>query len=286
MRKVLNNHFTKNWILNNIDLIDRIANKRFPDSPLAIEATNHVIDELENKNWLQGKKCNARLSTYFITVVKNMIENFSRKKFGRPRPPTWIKRKGAFWVDIFKKLCLEKMSVTDVLESTAESKKKMNRYRLAEEAVYEILSKEINCRESVQKRMVESDNDDTKPDSTLNTPDLLFSQKEQLRLTHALLSLITSDKIDLPEYGHIKSRIILLKTKLKLKNEEQLLLKLIYLDGLNPSDASRKMLWTTHKGNSLHRRLLEKISNVIDEVGLKNDLLSSIHMSFVDDYPK
>jgi len=282
----MNKNFTKKWILKNLKIIDQMAEKRFPDSTIADDAYNYVLDELENKTWLEGKKCNGRLSTYFRTVVSNAIEDFSRKKFGRPRPPAWIKNNGALWVEVFKKLCLERMSITDVLESMADPKKEATRYKLAEEAVYKILGNEINCRDSALHRISGVDDIDTEADSIEYKPDQLFSKRDQYRLEKSVLSLVISDDIHFPEYGYIKSRLEILKSKLNIKDEDQVFLKLIYVDGFNRSDASRFMNWTPHKGNSIHRRLIEKISSVIEEIGLKDDLLNTINPSFVDDYPK
>ena len=282
----MNKNFTKKWILNNLKIIDQMAEKRFPDSTIADDAANYVLDELESKNWLKSEKCNAKLSTYFRTVVRNAIENFSRKKFGRPRPPVWIKNKGTFWVEVFKKLCLERMSITDVLESMADPEKELRRYQLAEEAVYEILGSEINCRDSVLHRMSEIDDIDGEADSVEYKPDQLFSKLDQYQLRKSVLSIVVADDINLPEFGHIKKRLDSLKSKLKMREEDQVFLKLIYQDGLSRKEASQIMNWTSDKGNSLHRRLIEKISNLIEETGLKKDLLNTINPSFVDDYPK
>jgi len=97
---------------------------------------------------------------------------------------------------------------------------------------------------------------------------------------------VVADDINLPEFGHIKKRLDSLKSKLKMREEDQVFLKLIYQDGLSRKEASQIMNWTSDKGNSLHRRLIEKISNLIEETGLKKDLLNTINPSFVDDYPK
>jgi len=69
--------------------LDQLAAKRFGAGGLAEEAGNYVIEQLSNDNWasLTSFKGQCKPETYLHTVTNNYLEEFSRKRFGRPRPP-------------------------------------------------------------------------------------------------------------------------------------------------------------------------------------------------------
>jgi len=97
--------------------LDRMALKRFGQQVLADEAVNHVLDKLAADNWsaLSGYQGKAQPTSYLNVIAANLLEEFSRSKFGRPRPPVWLKKNGHLWVSIWRQVCLERQLTGQVL---------------------------------------------------------------------------------------------------------------------------------------------------------------------------
>ena len=91
--------------------LERMAQKRFPGrEPLAEEAFTWALERLAEDSWARLGAFAERRSpwAYLATVFRNLLEDFSRARFGRPRPPAWLKRLGSLWVGVYKRLCLER----------------------------------------------------------------------------------------------------------------------------------------------------------------------------------
>ena len=71
--------------------IDVKASKRFSQKGLAEEAAAYVLDYLSADNWARCRQYSGKASIegYLNRLVSNALEDFSRKRFSRPRPPTW-----------------------------------------------------------------------------------------------------------------------------------------------------------------------------------------------------
>ncbi len=82
--------------------LDAMAAKRFVQPALAEEATTAMIEALSADHWqrLQGFAGKSQASTYAYTVASRVMEDFARKKFGRPRPPLWLQEMGQAWVQL------------------------------------------------------------------------------------------------------------------------------------------------------------------------------------------
>lgn len=93
-----------------IGRMEKRARQRFSDDNIADEALNYALERLSADNWkkLQSFQGRSEPGTFLYTALNNQLEDFSRKKFGYPRPPAWISRLGDFWKIIWKRLCLER----------------------------------------------------------------------------------------------------------------------------------------------------------------------------------
>ena len=65
---------------------------------------------MSNQQWqkLSGFNGNSQPSTFALTVASRLYEDFSRKRFGRPRPPSWLQALGQGWVKLWRMMCLER----------------------------------------------------------------------------------------------------------------------------------------------------------------------------------
>ncbi len=91
--------------------LDALARRRFPADPtLAEEAFNAVLDALSRDNWSRLGRFDGRGSAegYLIRTFSHALEDFARQRFGRPRPPVAIARRGGVWLRIYQELIVER----------------------------------------------------------------------------------------------------------------------------------------------------------------------------------
>ncbi len=98
--------------------LDKMAARRFGVGGLAEEASTYVINRLTENDWAVLRKFQgqSKPATYLYTVVGNFLEEFSRARFGRPRPPEWVKREGDTWVQIWRAVCLERHDIESIID--------------------------------------------------------------------------------------------------------------------------------------------------------------------------
>ena len=110
---------------------DRLAERRFGPGGLAEEAAAYVIQALSEDDWARCRqyKGNAKPETYLHTLANNAPEAFSRRRFGRVRAPKWLKREGPTWIELWKRLCMERQSTQQVLEAMRNSGRDRERIR-------------------------------------------------------------------------------------------------------------------------------------------------------------
>lgn len=91
-------------------LLSQVANKRFTKESLADEAVTYALEALSKDDWVKLKDFNgdSKPTTYALSIATRLFEDFSRKRFGRPRPPSWLKELGQGWIKLWRMLCLER----------------------------------------------------------------------------------------------------------------------------------------------------------------------------------
>ncbi|MFK5987199.1 MAG: ECF-type sigma factor [Pseudomonadota bacterium] len=93
-----------------IGRLEKRSRRRFSDENTADEALNYALKKLGENNWerLNSFQGRSKPGTFLYTILNNQLEDFSRKRFGYPRPPVWVERLGVHWKTIWKRLCLER----------------------------------------------------------------------------------------------------------------------------------------------------------------------------------
>ncbi|WP_228854989.1 RNA polymerase sigma factor [Desulfomarina profundi] len=93
----------KTQTLAHWEQINRMAVRRFGDTVLAEEAALSVMERLEEDNWKRVRAyCGkATFSTYLQVLTGRILEDFARSRFGRVRPPSWVKVLGGCGVSCF-----------------------------------------------------------------------------------------------------------------------------------------------------------------------------------------
>lgn len=90
--------------------LERMAAKRFVQPGLKEEAVTAMIEALSENHWqcLQSFSGKSQPSTFAYSIASRAMEDFARRRFGRPRPPAWLQELGHVWVKLWHMLCLER----------------------------------------------------------------------------------------------------------------------------------------------------------------------------------
>lgn len=253
------------------DMIERRANRRFPDPNLSDQALLFVVGRLEENNWhrLKAYDGRAKFSTFLYAVCTRLLEDFARQHFGRRRPPQWITALGGMWVRIFRLLCLERFSVTDVVEHMAVPGERTSGERV-EEAARTILGRVTDCGQARGEVRAEDGDAFEGKDRDAETA---RAEKEKNQVMSYIFDALVRGKdrdaaADCPRllWGVSLSR------DLEMPPKDRLLLRLIYQDGIPVSKASRMLELTPHQGHGRLRRLKEKLLAVFETAGLLDDI--------------
>ncbi|MEO5364509.1 MAG: hypothetical protein H7838_12925, partial [Magnetococcus sp. DMHC-8] len=100
--------------------LEQLALRRFGDANLADEAMLFTQEAMAKNDWgplraYEGR-ATASFTTFFSQIAWRMLEDFSRARFGRVHIPQWVTAQGPFLAEVYRLLCLERMSATHLVE--------------------------------------------------------------------------------------------------------------------------------------------------------------------------
>jgi DNA-directed RNA polymerase specialized sigma24 family protein len=264
MAEVLKEKALAHW-----DLINRLSVRRFGTIPIAEEAALFVMDSLAENSWrrLQAHSGRGSFKSYIASLSWRLLEDFSRKRFGRVRAPLWIKKLGGIWSVLFSLLCLERLSLADAVES-ASCRYPASEKDTIEDAALSLLGRIPDCGK--QQALELSLDEREEAGDAQEYPEQLFEKDEQACLFAALFGEVTGKSNDarLPEKF---SKI--LQDGVTLTPEERLLLKLLYQDNVGVARAAILLGLNRDQVNGRARRLLARLRKVFQKAGLEEKLL-------------
>ena len=266
-----------------ISSIERLAVRRFDAGALAEEAATYTIEFLSADDWskcrqFQGK---SKPTTFLYTLCNNAIEEFARKRFGRPRPPRWLSDMGELWVRLWRSLCLERQLLPSVLDRLTQNNLR-ERSEVAQAAKV-IKARLPNCGEVIMDSLgvddIDSVSDAVQDQSTghSDNKDTLDQPRYQdlLRMVRATIDpdVCCSSFNNDTDCDNAASHTCMttLREKLRLNDQERLLLRLIYAEGLSKTAASRALGLQDHQAGRIVNNALERIAAVISESELDLD---------------
>ena len=269
----------KNKVLEHLNLIDSMAARRFAQAALSEEASLYVMEHLEKDNWRRVRNFSGRSSfrTFLFSTVTRLLEDFSRKKFGRVSIPLWIKKLGGIWPHIFKLLCLERMGVHDTEEMLCLKYPSISKAEI-HAASMRILEKVVDCGKSRKEAM--SLDDDPSPAVAREhyfsqAPEDEALKKERKLIFEAIFEDLTLGN---PVKKNLEDSFCkIMETGIHLEAQEKLLLKLHFQDNLSVSDAGRLLGLNPHQAHGKLRRLLKRLRQDFDKAGIDESLRSLLH---------
>lgn len=252
------------------ETINRLAGRRFPQAELAEEAALYVLDGLARDDWRRLRAFSGRstLTTYITALTLRLLEDFARFRFGRIKPPAWVRRLGGLWLTLFRLLCLERYSPADA--AALIGNRRPDQVEAAEQAAYRLLGEIPDCG-SRRCEQVELDEHDLPPETAddCSIQEHLFEEEERGRMFAVLGRLLFGD-----EKGAIDPRLLerVASADIRLEPKERLLLTLCFRDGVAVAEAGRMLGWNRHQVHGRLRRLLDRLRHDFEAAGLAEPL--------------
>lgn len=263
----------KEKILANWGLINRLAVRRFGDSPLAEEAALSVMNQLMEADGqrLHGYKGRAPFTAFLAAVSWRLLEDFSRRRFGRRRPPLWIRNLGGIWLQLYTLLCLERLNIMDAV-ALVRQQGTNDRDIEPEDAAWTIRQQVLDCGSHQGLEVGYDDEQPSPAEAACANPGeqvRRFENRERKELFRMLFATLT----DTTDQAIEHSLTSLCSLTIHLTPEERLLLKLCYQDGLNVTRAGEMLGLNRHQAHGRLRRLLARLRDDFRRAGIDREII-------------
>ncbi|MGB3210849.1 MAG: hypothetical protein WBB19_09125 [Desulforhopalus sp.] len=250
--------------------INNMAIRRFGEGVLAEEAALAVIDELRANNWRKVRAYSekATFESFLGTLTVRLLEDFARKRFGRVRPPLWVKTFGGIWEKLFTALCLERLTVNEAVEVVGQRQVVATSTEIAD-AAYQLLARIPDC--GMHQGLEVPFDEENSPDGDFGEPVLCrpIEDKQKRELFEAIFEFVLRGSgIEVAD-GLLKK---FNQLEIRLLPEEKLLLKLCYQDGLGVVKAGEMLGMNRFQAHGKKRRLLARLKKEFERTGLLQDL--------------
>ncbi len=267
-------------------VVDRIVRKRFPGSEnLAGEAWQFVMDKISEGEGRRVReyKGTASFEAFFRTMVQRLVTDFIRHRFSRARIPPWVSALGTMWEEIYRRLCWERMPAGHVIETMQQGVPGGRDGAIVEEAVAEILEKDVHCGKPMAREVSTDPSDLPEHErGPLKLSPQERSSEDALALVQlrAVIDYLTGryDEEN-PRWDDtlIKGIVDILQQEIQFTVEEELFLKLMR-DGVKVLEAGKMVGWDPDQARGKYQRLKMRIRKAFD-----NPKLSEIK-ELLDDF--
>ncbi len=277
--------------------LDRLALKRFTQQGLAEEASSHVIHRLSENSWSACQQFSGRAkpNTYLLTLTHNFLEEFSRQRFGRPRPPEWLKREGELWVRIWKMVCLERQLATSVIDGLTHNDQRDPGF--VRSIIRTIKGRLPWCGSSAREIPAEcfdcgingAGETDISDHSTETRLQQHQWEEALLLLSQHLLSESSAQEAsadgDCPSNSHMspkapdQQQLAHFRELVNLAPQERLLLKMVYQQGLKLNLVAKSLNMPSYQPGRLLKAIHQRIADALEQANIHFDALAIEELS-------
>ena len=254
------------------------------------EAVTYVIEKLSENDWHRCKtyKGDASPNSFLYALSGPLIIEYTRKRFGRVRPPEWLKREGKFWEQIWQEVCLNRLHEQTVIDRHCSDQKSSDQqYSGQKPNVREPFTVKNIIRTIKAKlpwcgvsNMPESMDDEANAEinflpegGTISDALRKESYEEFLQLAHLMLSDPSSEEEQKEEqngsHKAASEKICTLVESLEMTNEEQLMLRMHYVDGLSHSAIARALGVAKHIPVRQTKKVLQRLQEALAQHNLE-----------------
>lgn len=228
----------KSKVLGHWQRLDALARRRFPrDENLAHEGLLYVMNQLEADDWRRVRAWQglAEISSFLAMLCARLLTDFSRMRFGHPRPPAWLERmQDPLWNAAYRVLAVEHYRAQEAIEWLACRFPEREYWFIAEV----VSTVRTRCRiaskplENVKLNHAEMDLVDER---LAPEQQLLIEDKEIMETLEAYLQDESAAALS-PRVSELLKR---LTEQLRLSDEDRLVLRLRFRDGLTVQAIAR-----------------------------------------------
>lgn len=277
-----------------MEAVDKLTIRRFGEGSLAQESSTYVLEYLSEDDWkrcssFQGKS-NPR--TFLVSLTSNAIEEFSRKRFGRPRPPSWLQELGESWIKLWRGLCLERQPLAAIVDRFTE-----RGFRLAEDVVQaaKVIKARIpSCGLSSRDTEGVEDIDGLSDSMQTQSMDSCGSETPEFEnpFMAELIMMIQAVTDDEPDNDNLKfpkaqrydalasryaDKLQAFKSALELSDQEKIMLRMIHVEGLSKTATSKALGLPAHATGRIVNEALTRIAQGLQDCGLELDSLLDLN---------
>ncbi len=259
-----------------------MARRRFGDSPDADAAYNYALECVAADGWArleQGYSGRGQPAAFLAVTFSRLLEEYAQRKYGRKRPPAWLKRRNGIWTRIYELLCLARQpaqSIVDAIVSNTEHPpEEIHR------AIREVKGRIPDCGAYVGEYLDDeglagegaagaaSSNGDGL-EAALETEDLA-------QLIGALRAVFTpavraADDDEQRAAERLSQQLPSLRESLQMSDQERLLLQLRFEAGLSVVKAASQLGLAEHTARRMLRRVLDRLRGTLAPFGLFEEL--------------
>ena len=257
----------KRKVFEHWEHLDALCKRRFPnDENLAHAALLFVLQKLEANEW--RRVCAWRLGHFLpfvTTLTSRLLTDFARQRFGHIRLPTWlVEKEDPVWSSAYRLLVVEKLDRHETIERLLQSEPHRGRWYI-DDVVVTIRNKCQKKSKTGEKTV--SLREAPEPPAVGSTPDEVLQITEQ-ELIEALQSYLQTEHDAAPRITPRVSELLArLNALLRLSEEDRLLLRLRYVNGLR----MKSIVNLVHlKGDPYKRydKLIKRLREACQRIGL------------------
>lgn len=258
----------------------RLAERRFPDPTASGAAYNFAFEKISENDWrlLDGYTGRAQPGTYLTAVFSRLLEDYARARYGRPRPPAWLRRMGELWQRVYRMLCLERVEPEAIVDSVAHGggppRADVRR------TIATIRARIPDCGQS-RGEIAMADPAEAREETDAADPEAELAREELadlLRALAALLNATASTAREPRDFGVLAEAALpavdSLRGALQLDDEERLVLRLLYQDNRSVTDVARALHLPEHVVRRRRDRAVARLREALRAAGIGPELLA------------
>jgi hypothetical protein len=245
---------------------------------------NFAFEKISDDDWrlLESYTGKSQPGTCLTSVFCRLLEDYSRARFGRPRPPIWLNRLGELWMRVYKMLCLERMEAASIADRlTVRGTRQETEVR---RTIAVIRARIPDCGQSRGEIAMENPTETLESEQAEDTnPESELSLHELSELMRALSGFPGPNAIEVASDADPRAataapslarRLANLRGALDLDDEERLILKLLYQDGRTVAAAADALRMPEHQVRRKRERAVSRLRETILAAGIGPELLA------------
>ena len=261
-----------------------LAERRFPDAAVSGAAYNFAFERISHDDWrlLESYAGMAQPGTYLTAIFCRLLEDYSRARFGRPRPPAWLSRMGELWTRVYQMLCLERWEPGTIVDRLS------SRGALPQAEVHRTIAvirgRISDCGQSRGEVAVANPTEALESEQSEETnPESELSHGQLAELLQALRGLLAPDpgasSRDPDSHAEtaasaLAPRLAKLRQSLDLDADERLVLKLMYQDGRTIAAAAAALGMPEHQVRRTRERAVSRLRQALLAAGIGPELIA------------